>query len=462
MIMVKPVALVIALIALCSATDTAKADTTTPKLAVYGQLCPNKTPHLELLDLAEARRLRGVNYATLDKVPTTSADVIRFLGDLFQKQQAELESLATSATYVAQISKNATYQTLSTTVVPVTEIVIAPEADCQYIPIAERSSSDQSIVFNPELKPLLDGKLVALTLSTFAFSARLHALATTQPAPPSLYTRLIHSYFLNADLSPRTRPLVVDALKRMSIFNFRIQGVEINLNEPMSFSADGTLLSATPVTNSIWNFQDGRYPVRDVGVYFHENGTVKSICPVGPIAYTDSHQNKLTLFCPVALSQFDHGPQHIHFHPNGVLARGRLSAPAKVRTSLVEVHITPRKQRFENVDNALITATEGGLYTLLSDASGAVFLDSAWRRIDDNQSVSFFDDGSLKEAILKDTMTAVVQNETISITSWIDFSAPGILNSAEIVEDVCLFRKEGRRQCFPRGERLYFFNGLVL
>jgi hypothetical protein len=248
----------------------------------------------------------------------------------------------------------------------------------------------------------------------------------------------------------------------MSVFNFRIQGVEINLREPLSFSADGTLLSATPVANSIWNFQDAQYQARDFAVYFHDNGAVKSICPNSPIAYTDSDQNKLTLFCPLDLSPFDRDPQPIHFHRNGLLARGRLSAPAKVRNSLVDVRLTPRKQRFETVDNALVVATENGFYTLLSAASGAVFLDSAWRRIDDNQSVSFFDDGSLKEAILNDTMTAVVQNETISITSWIDFSAPGILNSAEIVEDVCLFRKEGPRQCFPRGERLYFFNGLVL
>ncbi len=248
----------------------------------------------------------------------------------------------------------------------------------------------------------------------------------------------------------------------MSVFNFRIQGVELNLREPMSFSADGTLLSATPIANSIWSFQEGRYPVRNIPVYFHDNGTIKSICPGSPVRYVDQVGNQLTLFCPLDFSSFDRGPQPLYFHRNGFLERGRLSAPAKVRTTLVDIQLTPRKQRFETVESALITATESGLYTLLSGASGALFLDSAWRRIDDNQSVSFFDDGSLKETVLNDTMTAVIQNERISITSWIDFSAPGILSSAEIVEDVCLFRQEGRRQCFPRGERLYFFNGLVL
>ncbi|MBK7892328.1 MAG: hypothetical protein IPJ84_16230 [Bdellovibrionales bacterium] len=371
MIMVKPVAFVIALIALWSATDTAKAESTALGLTAYGQLCPNRTPQLELLDLVEARRLRSVNYATLDKVPLASADAVRFLSELFQKQQAELASLATLATYASQISKNVLYQPLSIATVPSTEIVIAPEADCQYVPIAERLS-DQSIVFNPQLKPLLDGKLIALTLSSFAISIPLHALSA-QPAPPSLYARLIHSYFLSRELAPRTRPLVVDALKRMTVFNFRIQGVEINLREPMSFGADGTLLSATPVANSSWNFQDAQYPVRDFAVYFHDNGAVKSICPNSPIAYTDSDQNKLTLFCPLDLSQFDRDPQAIHFHRNGLLARGRLSAPAKVRNSLVDVRLTPRKQRFETVDNALVVATENGLYTLLSAARRSCF-----------------------------------------------------------------------------------------
>lgn len=458
--MIKPVILPIIFLALSSMTDTARAETAAARLTVYGQSCPKKTPQLELLDLVEARRLRSIDYTALNKVPTTPTDAIQFLSALFQKQQSELESIATFSTYTAQISKSPNYQAMSTTVVPTTEIVIAPEADCQYVPIAERLS-DQSIVFNPQLKSVLNGKLVALTLSSFALSAPLHALATL-PSPPSLYARLIHSYFLSGALGPRTRPLVVDALKRMSVFNFRIQGVEINLREPMSFSADGTVLSATPVANSIWNFQDGRHPVRDIAVDFHDNGTIKSICPDSPVLYVDQVGNRLTLFCPLGLSSFDRGPQPLKFHRNGFLAKGRLSAPAKVRTALVDVHLTPRKQRFETVDNALITATESGLYTLLSSASGALFLDSAWRRIEDNQSVSFFDDGSLKETILSDTMTAMIQNETISITSWIDFSAPGILNSAEIVEDVCLFRQEGHRQCFPRGERLYFFNGLVL
>ena len=103
MITVKPVALVIAVIALWSATDTAKAETTALGLTVYGQLCPNRTPQLELLDHVEARRLRSVNYATLDKVPLASADAIRFLSELFQKQQAELASLANSTAYISQI-----------------------------------------------------------------------------------------------------------------------------------------------------------------------------------------------------------------------------------------------------------------------------------------------------------------------------------------------------------------------
>ncbi|MBL7689568.1 MAG: hypothetical protein JNJ49_16140 [Bdellovibrionaceae bacterium] len=458
--MIKPIVLIVAFIALWSTVDTARAETAVPKLTVYGQLCPTRTPQVELLDIVEARRLRGVDYTALEKVSMASADTIQFLGDLFQRQQGELESVATSTAYISQISRNAVFQNMSSAAMPSSEIVIAPEAGCQYIPLAERLS-DQSIVFNPQLRSALDGKLIALTLSSFAFSSPLNALAT-KPNPPSLYARLIHSYFLSGELSPRTRPLVVDALQRMSVFNFRIQGLEINLREPFSFDADGILLSATPAANSLWKFQGNQYPVRDIAVYFHGNGTVRSICPSKPIDYVDQFNNRLSLFCTLDLSSFDRGAQPIHFHQNGFLARGRSSTPAKIRTPLVDVHLTPRKQRFETVDNALVVATENGLYTLLSNASGALFLDSAWRRIEDNQSVSFFDDGSLKETILNDTITVVIQNETISITSWIDFSAPGILNSAEIVEEVCLFRKEGRRQCFPRGERLYFFNGLVL
>lgn len=450
----------ITIFALWSTAGAIKAETTTPRPTVYGQLCPARTPQIELLDLVEARRLRGVDYTALERIPTASAETIRYLGDLFQKQQSELESIAASTAYISQISRNAIFQNLSSVSMPSSEIVIAPEAGCQHIALAERLS-DQSIVFNPELKSALDSKLIALTLSSFAFSGPLNALAT-KPNPPSLYTRLIHSYFLSGELSPRTRPLVVDALKRMSVFNFRIQGLEINFREPLSFNTDGVLLSATPAANSLWKFQGNHYPVRDMAVYFHGNGTVRSICPSKPINYIDQTNNRLSLFCPLDLSSFNRGPQLIHFHQNGFLAKGRSSAPAKIRTSLIDVRLTPRKQRFETVDNALIVATESGLYTLLSNASGALFLDSAWRRIEDNQSVSFFDDGSLKETILNDTITAVIQNETISITSLIDFSAPGILNSAEIVEEVCLLRKEGRSQCFPRGERLYFFNGLVL
>lgn len=456
----KPIGLVAVFIVVWSTAQITRAETAAPNLTVYGQLCPNRTPQLELLDLVEARRLRSVDYTILDKVPTASTDAIRFLSDLFQKQQSELESIATLSAYTAQISKSANFQTLSTSVVPSTEIVIAPESDCQYVPIAE-ILSDQSIAFNPQLKSTLNGKLIALTLSSFTISTRLHTLAT-QPSPPSLYARLIHSYFLSSALGSHTRPLVVDALKRMSVFNFRIQGVELNLREPMSFNANGTLLTATPVASSSWRFQNGRYPVRDIPVYFHDNGTIKSICPSLPIIYVDQLGNHLSLFCPLDLSSFNRGPQPIQFHSNGFLAKGRVGTPAKIRTPIVDVHLTPRKQRFETVDNALIVATETGLYTLLCNASGALFLNSAWKRIEDNQSVSFFNDGSLKETILNDTMTAMIQNETISITSWIDFSAPGILNSAEIVEDVCLFRREGIHQCFNRGERLYFFNGLVL
>ncbi len=411
--------------------------------------CPNK---VLLLDYFEGEKLRSYRYQDLpgESYPVLFESLLSTLDKAMPDRTTTYRKLFPKLLQSLKFSSTAELGHPSTT-----ELVIRPPADCQFVHLALRDSLGSVII---------DQKIWNLLSPRDQVGALFHLLMISEvvcqgkKVSSSIYIRALNSALLAKEFSTFGLARTIQMFQMAQLNSLRIQTVLIDLSKPTAVSTGGRLKFGTAIEGSPWSHKGKSVTLKADRVVFHENGTVKSLRFSGRLL-VQLQSGQVSFVTPDRFSSTPYPQERspeLHFYSSGGVEKGIVVDPKVLRNSQLEIQLASGIGRYENLRNSHLFLFPSGEIQVATQIAGKVRVNGQWVMLGPNASVSYHTPTQLKELVVQQPVSLLVQNQSRLFDGYLSFYEDGRLNCGYPVRSEKFFNSSQIERTAPAGTQVCF------